>query len=101
MGPSIDPKPRIPRCNQDISVAASREPLVKINLGVIRIVEKEQPVLYFAAKPLQAILWSAPGTFTRCNIPQACLNGLGSTSVDEEDVRESESKLSLTREEDQ
>ena len=93
MRSSIDYKSWIPRCNKNVPVSASWEPLVQIDFWIISIVEQDQPFISIAAEPLEGILGSDANTL-RCRYSlESCFNRFNRASVDEEDIREARNKV--------
>jgi hypothetical protein len=52
----MNAKPRIPRCNDDISMITLREKWIQIYLRIICIIEEKKPLSMIPLKPVKSIL---------------------------------------------
>jgi hypothetical protein len=56
MGTSIDTKPRVSRCDEDVPMITLREIVVQIDFWVISVAKEQKLLLLFASEPLKGIL---------------------------------------------
>src|ERR1700761_5034508 len=80
---SIDGKPRIPCCDNNISMVALRKKLVEVNIWIFSIVKEEQPLFFPGSEPLYSCLGSVTNLLFYGYIFKACVHCSLSTTVDE------------------